>query len=546
MSRQKVAAIVKADPHLQRREANFQPLSPVRFLARENEAHPERRAIVWRDLQFSYAQFNTMAVRLAGLIAQAGIGAGDVVSIMARNRPEMLAAHFAVPSLGAVLNTLNTRLDAAALGYILEHSQSRLLIVEQAVSEAALQAARAAGVAVMMLTDPETPGKGDTGSLLSGDIDAGTILDETTVTDEWQPVCLNYTSGTTGDPKGVVYHARGAFLNAMGNALSLGFGASTRYLWTLPMFHCNGWSHTWAVTAAGGTHVCLDGVEPGVILDHIARHGVTHMACAPVVLYMLLNDPGAAILRGAESRVSVATGGAAPTAALIAALSEIGFDLTHLYGLTESYGPASICELADDMTDADPAEKARWLARQGDRHKTSGHIRIVDPDTGADQPADGRSSGEILLRGNTIMAGYHRDPEASEAAFRDGWFHTGDIAVREPDGAIRITDRAKDVIISGGENISSLEVESVLHKHPAVLIAAVVAMPSDKWGETPCAFVECKPGATVDEAEMASFCRAHLAGFKVPRRFIFSEVPKTATGKIQKFLLRDQARGLGA
>lgn len=535
---------VRAEPFLQRREANFQPLSPVRFLARENEAHPERCAIIWRDLRFSYAQFNSMAVRLAELITHAGIGAGDVVSVVARNRPEMLAAHFAVPSLGAVLNTLNTRLDVAALSYILEHSQSRLLIVEQAVSDAALQAARAAGVTVMVLTDPESPEKGDTPGLLSGDIDPRAILNETMVTDEWQPVCLNYTSGTTGDPKGVVYHARGAFLNAMGNALSLGFGASTRYLWTLPMFHCNGWSHTWAVTAAGGTHVCLDGIEPAAILDHIARHGVTHMACAPVVLYMLLNDPGAESLRGAKKRVSVATGGAAPTATLIASLSEMGFDLTHLYGLTESYGPASICELADDMADADPAEKARWLSRQGARHKTSGLIRIVDPETGADQPADGQSPGEILLRGNTVMAGYHRDPEATEAAFRQGWFHTGDIAVREPDGAIRITDRAKDVIISGGENISSLEVESVLHKHPSVLIAAVVAMPSDKWGETPCAFVECKPGAIVEEAEMTAFCRAHLPGFKVPRKFVFSDVPKTATGKIQKFLLREQAKGM--
>ena len=537
---------VRAEPLLQRREANFQPLSPVRFLARENEAHPERCAIVWRDLRFNYAQFNTMAVRLAERIAQAGIGAGDVVSIIARNRPEMLAAHFAVPSLGAVLNTLNTRLDAAALSYILVHSQSRLLIFEQAISDAALQAASTAGVTVLVLSDPDARDKGDTPSLLSGDSDPGAVLDESMVTDEWQPVCLNYTSGTTGEPKGVVYHARGAFLNAMGNALSLGFGASTRYLWTLPMFHCNGWSHTWAVTAAGGTHVCLDGIEPAAILDHITRHEVTHMACAPVVLYMLLNDPGVQSLRGSGKRVSVATGGAAPTATLIASLSEMGFDLTHLYGLTESYGPASICELADDMADADPAEKARWLSRQGARHKTSGSIRIVDPETGDDQPADGLSSGEILLRGNTLMAGYHRDLDATEAAFRDGWFHTGDIAVREPDGAIRITDRAKDVIISGGENISSLEVESVLHKHPAVLIAAVVAMPSEKWGETPCAFVECKPGTAVDEAEMAAFCRDHLAGFKVPRKFIFSEVPKTATGKIQKFRLREQVRTLGA
>ncbi|WP_417426879.1 AMP-binding protein [Hoeflea sp.] len=530
-----------ADQHLQRREANFQPLNPVRFLARENEAHPERTAVLWRDRSWTYAQFNTLAVRLADLLKRAGIGPGDVVSVISRNRPEMLAAHFALPALGAVLNTINTRLDAEAIGYILRHSEARLLLVDEAVGASALQAAADAAVRIICLSD--VAGHGETPGLLSGEVDLEARLDERAITDEWQPICLNYTSGTTGNPKGVVCHARGAVLNAMGNALSLGFGADTRYLWTLPMFHCNGWAHTWAVTAAGGTHVCLDAVEPATILDLVAKVGITHMSCAPVVLYMLLNDPKVASLKGTERRVSVATGGAAPTASLISQLDAIGFDLVHLYGLTESYGPASIGELADDMHGVDSATKAEWLARQGVRHKTSGDIRIVDTGTGRDQPADGRSAGEILLRGNTLMAGYHKDPEATEAAFAGGWFHTGDIAVRDPDGAMRITDRAKDVIISGGENISSLEVESVLHRHPAVMLAAVVAMPSEKWGETPCAFIELKSGSQVEAEELMAFCRSHLAGFKLPRKLVFVDLPKTATGKIQKFVLREQARG---
>jgi len=533
-------AMTWTDPHLQRREANFQPLNPVRFLARENEAHPERTAVLWRHRSWTYAQFNTLAVRLVDLLKRAGIGPGDVVSIISRNRPEMLAAHFALPALGAVLNTINTRLDAEAIGYILRHSEARLLLVDDAVGVSALQAAADAAVRTIRLSD--VAGQGETPGLLSGEVDPEARLDERAITDEWQPICLNYTSGTTGNPKGVVCHARGAFLNAMGNALSLGFGAGTRYLWTLPMFHCNGWAHTWAVTAAGGTHVCLDAVEPATILDLVANADITHMSCAPVVLYMLLNDPKVSALKGTDRRVSVATGGAAPTASLISQLDAIGFDLVHLYGLTESYGPASIGELADGMHNDDPVTKAEWLARQGVRHKTSGDIRIVDPETGEDQPADSQSAGEILLRGNTLMAGYHKDPEATEAAFADGWFHTGDIAVREPDGAMRITDRAKDVIISGGENISSLEVESLLHRHPAVMLAAVVAMPSEKWGETPCAFIELKPGALVDADELMTFCRSHLAGFKIPRKFVFDELPKTATGKIQKFVLREEAR----
>lgn len=535
---------MRAEDHLRPREANFQPLDPVEFLTRGLEAHPSRPAVIWRDMSWDYRGLHAMAKRMADHLEAHGVKPGDVVSIIARNRPEMLAAHFAVPAIGAVLNTLNTRLDHGTLEYILRHAGSRLLIVDRGCADAAMRAARDAGVRCLMLAEPGAPADGDGLDLIDGDAPVDGVLDGSGISDEWQPICLNYTSGTTGRPKGVVYHARGAYLNALGNAVSMGFGPSTRYLWTLPMFHCNGWSHTWAVTAAGGTHVCLDAVEPAVILDLCDRHGVTHMCCAPVVLHMLLSDPAAASRKGAAGRIAVGTGGAAPSAHLIAALDELGFDLTHLYGLTESYGPASICRLGDELADADAGTKARWLARQGVRHVTSGTIRIVDLDTGRDVAPDGVTQGEIWLRGNTIMAGYYGDGEASAAAMSGGWLRTGDLAVRDPDGAVRITDRAKDVIISGGENISSLEVEAALHKHPAVLLAAVVGRPSEKWGEAPCAFIEPKPDRTVTPEELIGFCRDHLPGFKIPRSFLFGELPRTATGKIQKFILRERAREL--
>ncbi|MDQ4135251.1 MAG: AMP-binding protein, partial [Pseudomonadota bacterium] len=368
-------------------------------------------------------------------------------------------------------------------------------------------------------------------------------LDMNEVTDEWQPICLNYTSGTTGRPKGVVYHHRGAYLNALGNVLELGFKADTVYLWTLPMFHCNGWCHTWAVTAAAGTHVCLDRPDPDLIFRAIEQHGVTHFCCAPVVLYMLLNHPGrpAAVPR----RIAVATGGAAPTSALIEQLDALGIDLVHLYGLTESYGPATGCALRDDWNVPSATEKARALARQGVRHPTASRVRVIGDD-GRDVARDASTLGEIALRGNTLMAGYLKDPAATEAAFTDGEFHTGDLAVVHPDGYIEIKDRAKDIIISGGENISSLEIETVLHRHPAVLLAAVVAAPDPKWGEVPCAFIELKPGIEEPRPEeLTAFCRERLAGFKVPKRFVFRELPKTATGKIQKFALRSELAGTG-
>jgi len=531
--------ILRDQPHLAPRQANHRPLSPLDFLDRALTVFPGRTAVIWRGQRWSYADFGAIVARLAGFLSAQGIRAGDVVSIMAPNRPEMLAAHYAVPMLGAVLNSINTRLDAEVVGYILNHSESRLILADGDCLDVAAEAARVAGIPCVPLAEPGA----DQGlDLLSGpapelgDVMAG-------VAEEWQPICLNYTSGTTGHPKGVVYHHRGAYLNALGNVLALGLTRRSVYLWTLPMFHCNGWCHTWAVTAAGGTHVCLDRVDPAEIFEAITQHGVTHMACAPVVLYMLLNHPARAGRGPDAPRVTVASGGAAPSVALIEGLEEIGFDFLHLYGLTESFGPATLCAPAPEET-PDAASRAARLARQGHRHTTANLVRIAD-EAGAELPWDGEAMGEITLSGNTLMAGYWRDPQATEAAFAGDVLHTGDLATRHPNGEIEIRDRAKDIIISGGENISSLEVENALHRHPAVLLAAVVAAPDPKWGEIPCAFVELKPDAAASDEELRLFCRDHLAHFKVPRRFVFRDLPRTATGKIQKFLLRDLARAPG-
>ena len=518
------------------RTANHVPLTPVEFLVRAIEVWPDRPAVAWRDRQWTYAEFGGIVIRLAEALRARGIGKGDVVSILAANRPEMLAAHYAVPMIGAVLNAVNTRLDAEAIAYIVDHAESRLVIADPA--SAAL--ASATGAACLVLADAASQAGLD---LLRG-IGRVDRLEYTAVTDEWQPICLNYTSGTTGQPKGVVYHHRGAYLNALGNVLALGLTQESSYLWTLPMFHCNGWCHTWAVTAAGGLHVCIDRPDPALIFPALDNNRVTHMACAPVVLYMMLNHP-AKSGRDPGCRVVVATGGAAPTEALIAELSTLGFELVHLYGLTESYGPATLRTLTALERGAPPGEVAAALSRQGVRHVTAGRARVLDGQ-GAEVPADGETVGEIALRGNTLMAGYYRDAKATEQAFADGHFRTGDLAVRHSDGTIEIRDRSKDIIISGGENIASLEIEGVLHRHPAVLLAAVVAMPHAKWGETPAAFIELRPGARFDEAELRRFCRARLAHYKVPGRFVEVELPKTATGKIQKFLLRAMAMRLAA
>ncbi|MBZ9719195.1 AMP-binding protein [Mesorhizobium sp. AD1-1] len=523
------------EPHLAPRPANHSPLTPLGLLDHAVEAFPTRPAVAWRDRTWTYGEFASLVARFAGFLRSRGVKPGDVVSIVATNRPEMLAAHYAVPMLGAVLNAINTRLDPDTVGYILEHAQSVMLILDPACS---ICPEIAGSVPAFML------GNSDEGlnclDLLSESDTVDSLDHRAFVTDEWQPICLNYTSGTTGRPKGVVYHHRGAYLNALGNVLALGLTHRTVYLWALPMFHCNGWCHTWAITAAGGLHVCLDRIDPALIFAAIERHQITHLSCAPVVLYMLLNHPDRPAANPAR-RITVATGGASPTTALIEGMDALGFDLIHLYGLTESYGPATLCNLDDDVAMADAKTKASILARQGVPHVMASRVRVVD-DNGKDVAADRMAMGEILLAGNTLMAGYYRDQEATEKAFAGGWFHTGDLAVRHPDGAIEIKDRSKDIIISGGENISSLEIESVLHRHPAVLLAAVVAAPDPKWGEVPCAFIELKSGQQAAAKELLAFCRERLAGFKVPKRFVFRELPKTATGKIQKFVLREEAR----
>lgn len=529
---------MRHEAHLAPRAVNHRPLTPVDLLDWAVSSFPDRVGVVWREREWTYGEFGALVRSFADFLADQGIGPGDVVSVMSGNRPEMLAAHYAVPLLGAVLNSINTRLDAATVTYILEHSESRLLIYDPACEAVATASAANAGLAVFRLPQGLHDRTGADLDLL--DVDAvGPANFQADISDEWQPICINYTSGTTGRPKGVVYHHRGAYLNAIGNVLALGLNARSSYLWVLPMFHCNGWCHTWAVTAAGGVHVCLDKVDPAAILALIAERGITHMACAPVVLYMLLNHPDAGA-RDPSRRVLVATGGASPTSSLISELDALGFDLVHLYGLTESFGPATMRALGDGETQMGVEERATILARQGKRHATASHVRVVGED-GRDVPHDSQAVGEICLRGNTLMQGYYRDGEATEEAFRDGVFHTGDLAVVHPGGDIEIRDRSKDVIISGGENISSLEVESILHKHPAVLMAAVVAAPDPKWGEIPVAFVETRNGASVKAEELIAFCRQHMAGFKLPRRVHFQELPRTATGKIQKFLLRDMA-----
>ncbi len=511
--------------HLTASDANFRPLTPLDLLDRTLEFHSARVGVIWREHSWSYAEFGALVARLAEFLRAHGVGPGDVVSVLLPNRPEMIAAHFAVPALGAVLNTLNTRLETCEIDYILEHAGTKLVLCAPELQGQLPERV----IPVFALCS--APDAGDGLDFFSGDVPSLDLAN--VISDELQPISLNYTSGTTGRPKGVVYTHRGAYLNALGSVLALGVTEKSRYLWTLPLFHCNGWSHSWAVTAAGATHVCLDKVDPELITTAIQTHSVTHMSCAPVVLYMLLEH----VTEPAPVRVRITTGGASPTPALLAGLSKMGFDIAHLYGLTESYGPATMNDPGDTV---DLEERAALMARQGRRHMTAGRARVVDQN-GEDVPFDGETLGEIVLAGNTIMAGYFRDPEATEKAFRGGVFHTGDLAVMHPDGQIEIRDREKDIIISGGENVSSLEVEKALYQHPEIRLAAVVAAAHEKWGETPWAFVELVPGSTLTAEDLDAFCREKLAGFKRPRHFVFGPLPQTATGKIQKFRLRQEA-----
>ena len=537
---------------LERGPANHSALTPCDFMARAAAIYPARTAVVHGALRRSYAETYARCRRLAGALAARGIGIGDTVSILAPNVPAMLEAHFGVPMAGAVLNALNIRLDAASIAGMLAHARSRVLIADagfaEVVAEALAQMDRRPHV--VAIEDPaeaegEGRGFGDESYealLAAGAPDFAWPWPE----DEWQAISLNYTSGTTGRPKGVVYHHRGAYLNALSNVLMNGFTGSSVYLWTLPMFHCNGWTHTWAVTAAAGTHICLPRMEPAEVFRLIAEERVTHLAGAPVVLGMLINAPESE-RRRFDHVVEVVTGGAAPPAPVIAAMEAMGFNVTHLYGLTEVYGPALVAAPQQDWPDLPLDERAALMARQGVRHHAIQGAMVADPETLAPVPADGATVGEIMLRGSTVMKGYLDDAGATAEAFGGGWFHTGDLAVTHPDGYIQITDRAKDIIISGGENISSIEVENALYGHEAVLEAAVVARPDERWGETPCAFVALKPDAQAVSAEvLIDHCRARMARFKAPRTIVFGDLPKTATGKIMKFELRERARTLSS
>ena len=531
------------DQGLPQRPANHAPLTPIDLLAWSAAVFPERTGVVYGERRFTWGETAERCRRLASALGRLGIGRGDTVAILCPNTPPMLEGHYGVPMTGAVLNPLNIRLDAAAIAFILEHGEAKVLLADSEWSpivKAALALTRHE-ITVIDIVDPAAPGE----RLGSMDYEAFLATGEPDFTDcgprnEWDAISLCYTSGTTGNPKGVVYHHRGAFLNAMVMALTTGLDQRSVYLWTLPMFHCDGWSFTWAVTAVGGTHVCLRKVDPAVIFPLIRDEGVTHLCGAPVVLTTLIHAPDAMRCDFPQT-VEVVTGGAAPPSAVIAAMEAMRFRVRHLYGLTESYGPATVCVPQAAWDDLPLTERAALTARQGIRLPTLSGVQVGDPATMRSVPADGTSIGELMLRGNTVMKGYLKNPEATEEAFRDGWFHTGDLAVTHEDGYVEIKDRAKDIIISGGENISSLEVEEVLYRHPAVMEAAVVAMPDARWGERPCAFVTPKADADVDEAALVAWCREHLAHFKAPGRVVFGPLPKTSTGKIQKFELRRQA-----
>ncbi len=538
----------KYDKDLDKTAANFMPLTPLGFLARSAAVYPEKTAVIHGDLRFDYMGFYGRCRRLASALERRGIGLGDTVAVMAPNVPALLEAHYGVAMCGAVLNAINIRQDAATVAVILEHGEAKLLIADRIFADVINEALSRLQQppAVIDIDDPlerraTALGEKDYEAFLQeGDPD----YDWAWPADEWRAIALNYTSGTTGNPKGVVYHHRGAYLNALGNALALGLRDDSVYLWTLPMFHCNGWTYTWAVTAMGGTHVCLRKVDPPLIFELIERHGVTHMCGAPIVLNTLIHAPQSAKRRFTQT-VQVATGGAAPPSAVIEKMEAMGFHVIHLYGLTESFGPATVCAWQTSWNTLAKPQQVAMVARQGVRYHTLDQARVLDPTTLAEVPADGKTVGELMLRGNTVMKGYLKNRDATDEALADGWFRTGDLAVMHADGYMEIKDRAKDIIISGGENVSSLEVEEVLYRHPAVLEAAVVSRPDQKWGERPCAFVTLKPDAdSLDEEDIINFCRERMAHFKAPSTVVFCELPKTATGKIQKTLLRERARAL--
>ncbi len=531
---------------LDRNAANYVPLSPLSFLPRTASVYPDRIAVIHGDVRRSWGETYGRCRRLASALTGRGIGLGDTVAVIAANTPELMEAHFGVPMAGAVLNALNTRLDAATIAFILEHGEARLLIADREFS-AIVSAALAQMDSPPSVVDIDDP-LGAGGDLLS-EMDYEAFLatgdpefDWTSPTDEWQAIALNYTSGTTGNPKGVVYHHRGAYLNAVGNTMTWAMPHHPTYLWTLPMFHCNGWCFPWTITALAGTHVCLRRVEAKAIYDATADHKVSHLCGAPIVMGLLLNAPEEQ-RRRFDHPVKMMTAASAPPAAVLEGMAGLGFDITHVYGLTEVYGPATVCAWHEEWSALPPAEQAIHKSRQGVTYPVQEGLMVGDPETLAPLPADGETIGEVFMRGNITMKGYLKNPTATQAAFAGGWFHTGDLGVTHPNGYIELKDRSKDIIISGGENISTIEIEGALYRHPAVLEAAVVAKPDDKWGETPCAFITLKPGAAATEAEIIAFCRDTLAHFKCPKTVVFGELPKTSTGKIQKFVLRERAKG---
>lgn len=533
------------------REANFVPLSPLDFLERAAEVYRSKVAIVNGAEEITYAEFFERARSLASALRALGVRRGDVVSWLAPNVPSLLEAHFGVPMAGAVLNAINTRLDAQTIAFILQHAESRVFVVDarlQDVAEKALALLTSRRPIVLLSNGTEADAVRIGARLYEAVRDGTEGSGWLRPVDEWESISLNYTSGTTGNPKGALYHHRGAYLNALGNVITFGLSPESVYLWTLPMFHCNGWTYPWAVTAVGARHICLPVVDPAEIFRLIDEHKVTHLCAAPVVLTMLIHAPAEAKRRFSHGPVRIATGGAAPPSSVIAQIEELGFNLTHLYGMTECYGPSTGCAPQPEWEGLPLEERARLMARQGVRNLTVSAQSVIDQETGIEVPADGKTLGELVIRGNSVMKGYLKNTEATDETLRDGWLHTGDLAVLHPDRYVEIKDRAKDIIISGGENISSLEVEEVLYRHPDVMEAAVVALPDEKWGETPCAFVTLKPAsAGVTETDIIAYCRQNLAHFKAPTRVVFGLLPKTSTGKIQKFDLRVRAAaGLGS
>ena len=536
------------DAGLERNAANYQPLSPLSFLKRAAQVYPEATAIVHGRLRRSYGEFYARSVKLASALAKRGIGKNDTVSALLPNVPAMLEAHHGVPMAGAVLNAINTRLDAASVAFMLDHAGAKALIVDREFAVLAKQALSHTKVKPLLISsdDREFPQTGTLAGAIdyealvaSGDADFEWRLPD----DEWDAITLNYTSGTTGNPKGVVYHHRGAALMGYSNILATAMGPRPVYLWTLPMFHCNGWCFPWTLSLIAGTHVCLRQVRAKAIYDLIAEHKVTHLCGAPIVMATLLNAKPEE-RRPLPNKVEFVTAAAPPPEAVLAGMAEAGFNVTHVYGLTEVYGPAVVNDWKPEWDALPAAKRASLKARQGVAYHALEALAVLDPETMKPTPADGETLGEVMFRGNIVMKGYLKHPKATKEAFAGGWFHSGDLGVTYPDNYIQLRDRSKDIIISGGENISSIEVEDALHKHPAVMFAAVVAKPDAKWGETPCAFVERKAGQNASEEELLTFCRTQLAGFKCPKTIVFCELPKTSTGKIQKFRLREMAKAL--